>query len=203
MDLSVTADPSSEHLIPEDGSDQALLEDLGTSLVHSPLFVTTGVRTPLPLCEQNVQALMERPVAIRLYADALGMTTPSSQLRELWRVLESGFRATGPDLLRLLASCSLCKELRFTPQEQLREIYVLRGRSSHANGREAADDLAALDAQASARIPRLQDLVEAMILDKIDWGSRSVDARPFSGRAFVASDGIVMLQQQIPSSNDR
>jgi hypothetical protein len=75
-------------LIPEGEGDGQLLAELGTNRVKQTMTARMAMTSRLPLSAENIEALCERPSAIRLYADALRMGTASGKLRELWKIFE-------------------------------------------------------------------------------------------------------------------
>jgi hypothetical protein len=64
-----------------------------------------AIRTvPLEICPDNLAVLAAGPrVGVRLYADALRLSLPTSSYREFWRVLESAFGKKDKALVQSLA----------------------------------------------------------------------------------------------------
>lgn len=198
MRLAHASARSSVVLEPESEADERLLAKLGTRTVSSPLSGTPDLGSTIPLTARNVEALMTRPEAVRLYSDSIGTTTAGAQVRELWRVLESAFCAKDRILIDRLVACPLSLELEFD-REDFRALHSLRGRVSHAESRKGQLELARAEAEATRQVPRLRSFAEALICHKQEWGSRSLATSPFAGGGYVGPDGrIVMFQSQVP-----
>jgi hypothetical protein len=156
--------------VPETSEENELLDEFGTRLLHTPLSGRTATRTfSARLDPEAIQRLLPKRVGLQLYADAISLAHPVAQYRELWRVLESAFGAEGEELVGLLKRYEPAKQIDFTPHE-LAQLYVLRGRASHAQSRLGISEISAVASQCSARIPRLKCLVERVIITKKSWG---------------------------------
>jgi hypothetical protein len=164
-------------LVPEDPEDVALIEGVESDEPFSATNLKVSIRTTsLVVDAENVQALIGGPrIGVRLYADALRLSLPTSQFREFWRVLESAFGQKDKALVKSLVEYKPAKEIKFDAVE-LKELLTLRGRASHAE-------------------TRLRNLVERVILTKRTWGAPSVgiNKSPPPVMSYVNNDGGVVV----------
>lgn len=160
-------------LIPEDDEDRAFLDRYGTDAVDEAtradvlqrLFAGT-------LSHALVAALAPRIAGVRLYADAMRAGYDVGQYRELWRVLESAFKASGNELISHLTQFQPVADLGIS-RSDLETLHVLRGRASHAESRDGLVELTRVEQECRLRLPELKRVAELVILTKSVWGSRS------------------------------
>ena len=83
----------STEFVPESEDDRRFLEPLNHPHFEGErgsVTITMDLRSG-PVCAENVGFLWDRAVAVRLYGDASRAHSPTSAVRDLWRVLESAF----------------------------------------------------------------------------------------------------------------
>jgi len=119
--------------------------------------------------EDFLKSLMPKRVGLRLFADAVRSNLATAELRELWKVLESAFRATDDRLVKLLAAYPPAQALEFK-EEELKAMLVLQRRASHAQSSKAIEELRRVENECAERTPRLKNLCERVILTKKPWG---------------------------------
>jgi hypothetical protein len=161
-------------LVPEDQKDADLIEGVGSDEPFSATSLKTSIRTvSLVVDAENVQTLIGGPrIGVRLYADALRLSLPTSQFREFWRVLESAFGQKDKALVKSLAEYKPAKEIKFDAEE-LKDLLTLRGRASHAETSAPDVELSRVEGLCDDKLPRLRSLVERVILTKQTWGAPS------------------------------
>lgn len=185
-------------LIPESQDEIDLIEKVGSDEPFTPTELTISVRTTsLMVDEDNIRALMAGPrVGVRLYADALRLSLPTSKFREFWRVLESAFNQKGKSLVKCLANYKPAMDICFD-EEELNELLVLRGRASHAETSVPDIELNEVEGLCQSKITRLSTLVERVILTKRTWGARSGGVRKPAPAvmSYVGKDGGMVVIQ--------
>lgn len=190
--------------VPDDEDEETQLEQFGTRRPYVGTAVQSQLRSLNARVDGNgVSALMKRAPGVRLYADAVKLTLAVAQFRELWRVLESAFAKEKRDeLVALLADYPAAQQLGFDASE-LRELYMWRGRASHANG-GGLDELVRVEYECGRRLGRLKNLVERVILTKEEWGcpttgdSAVEELAPL--QAYVRRDGTLVIIQGTASN---
>ena len=156
----------------EDGEDEAVLRELGTADVFMGTS-TQPVRRALldePLTGDRLEWLLQRPLGVRLYADALRANSVAGEFRDLWDVLESGFGQRGADLVAALAAYGPATALGFE-ETSLEALMTLRNRASGAASQGGLDEVLRVERECRARRSGLKLLVERVILTKQVWGS--------------------------------
>jgi hypothetical protein len=186
--------------IADSDADRRKLEDLGADQPFIETFVQFGTRTFVaPVSAQNVQAVLQRRVGVRLFADAVGLSLGVAQFRELWRILESAFGKTDSDLVALLAAYQPAQAMKFTEAE-LQELLVLRGRASHAQSKAGLRELAAVESECSERLGRLRNLAERVILTKKSWGYPTTGVEELARMdAYIGPNGEQVYRASRPS----
>ena len=111
----------------------------------------------------------------------------------MWNVLESAFGEQGYQLLRYLVEYEPAKQLGFS-SEELHSLLILRGRASHAAGREGIEEIRKVTQEASEKLPRLKCLVEQVLLTKQKWGVKSGGTDRLARlAAYTKMDGSLVL----------
>jgi hypothetical protein len=194
-DVPLSVNAAGGELVPEGDEDRAALEALGTAHVHSYTTLLVNTRTFNPIVEaEAIRALIPKTVGLRLYADAVALSTDVATYRELWRCLESAFGLKESSLVGALAAYDPARELGFDEKE-LRELQVLRGRVSHAESKAGLEEILGVGDQASKRVARLKCLVERVVLTKKDWGERSSAVEELTPAvSWVTRDGQIEIQ---------
>jgi hypothetical protein len=184
--LSLSHRRREDRFIPENDEERTQLERLGTDELYRKTGARYESRTfTVQVDADAVSALLDRSAGLRLYADAVKLALVVAQFRELWRVLESAFRAKDDALAGLLASYPPAQELGFGRKE-LKDLLVLRGKASHAESKAGVSHLIALEHECRRRLPRLKNLVECVILTKKTWGLPTLDVGALAPlRAYV------------------
>ena len=161
-------------LVPEDQEDADLIEGVGSDEPFSATGLKASIRTMSFVVDaENVQALVGGPrIGVRLYADALRLTLPTSQFREFWRVLESAFGQKDRALVKSIAEYEPAQEIKFDIEE-LKDLLTLRGRASHAETSAPDIELDRVEGLCDDKLPRLRSLAERVILTKRTWGAPS------------------------------
>jgi hypothetical protein len=179
-----------DRFIPESKEDEEILRTLGTDTPYVQTGLSFQTRTlSTEVDAGGVAVLLSRAPGIRLYADALRLTTDVAQFRELWRVLESAFRATDDELVRLLASFPPAQEMEFDADE-LEEFLVLRGRASHAQSKGGVHELIHVQRECHARLGGLRNLAERVILTKESWGHPTTGVKELARlQAYIGPNG--------------
>jgi hypothetical protein len=190
-----------DRIVAESTHDEAVLDVLGSR---------TPVIDVIPAPEQqsfhvptvragDVRALLPRH-GIRLFADALSSEVPVSRYRNLWLVLESAFGLDGRALISALAGFGPLRDLG-VDEDELQQLLILRGRASHAASRAGVKELGDVEIEVLARLGRLQNIAERLILTKENWGERDFAARellPLTG--YVDRDGYPVFPAPAYSS---
>ena len=185
-------------LVPENHADTELLEEVGSDEPYSATGLQVSTRTvSLEVSTENIKALVGGPrVGIRLYADALRLSLPTSRYREFWKVLESAFGEKNKPLVRRLAKYKPAQDMGFDESE-LEHLRQLRGRASHAETTIPDMELDRVERECSEGLPRLQCLAERVILTKKTWRARSggvsEGAPPLV--SYVRKDGAIVRLQ--------
>lgn len=185
----------SYELLPETEDDRDLLDKLCTRSVFEDLRGSIGaVGIHFDLVDDAIlNRLAEREVGIALYLDAIWADNPVSRYRDLWRVLESAFSAKKQKLLRLLGSYGPAQALGFDRHE-LKELYHLRGRASHAESRAGLHEYNTVAAETARRSGRLRSLAEVVLITKATWGSESLETEPLAKlRSYRKRDGTLVF----------
>jgi len=181
-------------LVPGTDKDLATLDDFGTRQVYVETRAQLGIRTSQPPIDgEMIRALIPKTVGLRLYADAMAVSSGMAKYREFWRVLESAFRLQNRDLVAALASYPPAQELGFAEPE-LRQLKVLRDQASHAATKGGLKEILRVGDLADQRSERLKSLVERVILTKETWGSPDPRVHELlPAAAWVGPDGGVVL----------
>jgi hypothetical protein len=186
---------ASNRLLPEAPGDRDLLAQAGTDAVASTLGVQWSVRTfgSVEITGDAIGVLLGRRSGLSLYADALHLDSPIAKYRELWKVLESAFGAKDRSLLKLLADFPPLMAME-VKESELKELWVLRGRASHAESKKGMDELAFVRRECSHRMTRLKNFVERVILTKEIWGVPSIGISELAPlRAYMRENGRVAM----------
>jgi hypothetical protein len=199
VDMSLRYRPAGRGLlVPEGPEDADLIEGVGSDEPFSATGLKIFIRTTsLVVDGENVQAIVGGPrIGVRLYADALRLSLPTSQFREFWRVLESAFGQKDKALVNSLAEYKPAKEIEFDAVE-LKELLTLRGRASHAETSAPDTELSRVEGLCDDKLPRLRNLVERVILTKRTWGAPSggTNNSPPPVMSYVnKAGGVVVIQ---------
>lgn len=185
--------------VAENEDDRRTLAEFGADRPFVETFARLGMRTfTAPVIAENLQAVLQRRVGVRLFADAVALSEGVAQFRELWRILESAFGKTDSDLVALLADYKPAQAMRFNEAE-LRELLTLRGRASHAQSKAGLRELAAVKRDCGARIGRLRNLVERVILTKKSWGYPTTGVEELARLdAYIGPNGEQVLRGSRP-----
>jgi hypothetical protein len=153
-------------LVADDGADEEILQRLDHPEVAHPLRLVEMANTigSFPFSGKLVGRLAERP-GIRALWEARLAASPVSRFRDLWRTLELAFGAQGKTLREKLLALPATTELGFDAEE-LTDYEILRGRASHAASRLGHREAATVFYLTGQRIPRLEALVERVLLTK-------------------------------------
>lgn len=165
-------------LIPESENDENRLQELPTNRIFQQILVRACPRSfnPLDLDNEKLGMLMENELGLDLYAHALLHQNALGSFREYWKTLESAFGTDGTELVNLLAEYEPAKQMRFT-REELEELRILRGRSSHAQSSAGVEEHRFVLQETSRKETRLKCLVEQVILTKKTWGASTLDTK--------------------------
>lgn len=189
--INFSSRANSDELVPENEEESVILDGFGTNKVYSVMTLTTEVRT---FSMANFDAttlgfLIAREAGLRLYSQALDQQDRAGRFRELWRVLESAFGEQEQELVNKLTGYQPSIELGFS-EEELRDLNVLRGRTSHAGSRAGIEEIRTVNGQAAQKVGRLKCLVEQVILTKQTWGMGTQAAERFTPlTSFIEGDG--------------
>lgn len=194
-----------DQLIPETEEDRLKLESFGTSQVFQQTYVSLSTRSfsLSTIADDALETLYQRRVGIALYRQALLLQEPIGVFREFWKILESAFGAKGSQLIQLISSYQPATELGFTNQE-LQELQILRGRSSHAESRSGISEFQFVNQHVSKVLPRLKCLVEQVIVTKRTWGVPSLGTERLAEvSSYIKQDGtLVIINRTAKSSID-
>jgi hypothetical protein len=188
--LSVSRRRGEDRFIPENEEERKQLEQFGTDELYRKTGARFESRTfTVQVDADAVSALLDRSAGLRLYAAAMKLPLVVAQFRELWRVLESAFRAKDDALAGLLASYPPAREFGFGRKE-LKDLLVLRGKASHAESNAGVSQLIAVEQECRRCLPRLKNLVEWVILTKKTWGLPTLEVEALAPlRAYVGPEG--------------
>jgi hypothetical protein len=169
--LSISHPIREDRFVAEDEGDRRALADLGTEDVYHETTARLGTRTfgGVPLTAENLTSLLGRRAGLRIYSDALKLGTASGRFRERWRVLEGAFNRQDDELVALLADYAPAQAMGFS-RDELKELWVLRGRAAHAASKAGVMELIAVERECSQKLARLANLAERVILTKRSWG---------------------------------
>ncbi len=182
-------------LIPETPEDQQLLDALGTKSLyislHGDLYARSFSYVNLPTHVLNM--LDTKKLGLHLYSKALLMQEPYAIFREFWKILKSAFGTKDRELLSLLLEYPVVQELSFT-EEELNQLWVLRGRASHAESRKGMKEYQYVVSETNKSLHRIKCLVEQVILTMKDWGSKSCDVERLSRMTVIIdNDGKLTI----------
>jgi hypothetical protein len=199
--VALSRPPDGDRLVAETDEERVILERLGSDKPFIETTAQISCRTFNPIVDaEALLALRNRAPGTRLYADAMKLGLGVAQFRELWRVLESAFASKNDDLVECLGAYSRAEQLGFD-KEELRAFLVLRGRASHAESKAGVREVAHVERECRARLPRLKSLVERVILTKASWGYPSLGIDELTPvRAYVRRDGGITVVQQTTDS---
>jgi hypothetical protein len=157
---------------PEDEADEAVLREFGTADVFMGTAAQVVRRAFLdePLTGDRLEWLLQRPLGVRLYGDAIRANSLSGEFRDLWRVLESAFGLGGSDLVAALAAFGPATALGFD-ETSLEALLTLRNRASDASSKGGLEEVLGVERECRARRSGLKLLVERVILTKQRWGT--------------------------------
>ena len=142
---------------------------------------------------QPLEKLLEREIGLALYTDAMRLSSPIGRFRELWRVLESAFGQKGKALLKSLSQYEPILEHGFDAKE-LRQLYVLRGRASHAESNAGLEEYESVTSSVTEGLTQLERLVVEVILTKLSWGTKGLATdRVAALRTYVDRDGALVI----------
>lgn len=193
LPMGLSSPHGEDYFEPEDEADEQLLRAFGTNRPCQELSVSISVRAfDERVTEDIVKSLIPRRAGIRLYANALRSSLETAQFRAFWLVLESAFGRKDRPLVDLVAQYPPALEMEFTEQE-IRELWILRGRASHAESRSGVKELALVSRMCSDSLPRLKNLVERVIVTKRTWGVPSAgidEVLDLSGYTGPGNEGI-------------
>jgi hypothetical protein len=178
-----------DRIVAENDRERQLLHDLGSDTLCLDIRAERATQTYWPqtlTCEQ-VMGVLDRSAGLRLYADALHGTHPTSQFRDYWRVLESAFGKNHDSLVDLLAKYPPVLDLNFT-HDELRQLLITRGRASHANSRAGIREVVEVSVYCANALSRLKSLAKRVILTKRNWGDSTVDVEEIQPFARTWSD---------------
>lgn len=172
--LQLVGSLEQDRFVPENDTDRKTLQDLGTDEPAYDTATTIQVRSfnDVPITAELIQGLVARRAGLRLYADALKLSSRVAEFRDLWRTLESAFGVQDNDLITALLSYPPAQEMGFDRTE-LRALLVLRNRASHAASRSGLQELVTVEHDCEQQLARLKNLVERVILTKRTWGYRT------------------------------
>lgn len=170
---------SAHRVIAETERDRQQLREWGTDQVHSETMVASmmGGSVSGRVSGADLASLLPQQVGLRIYRDALDLKLKSARFRELWKVLESAFGSSDDKLLDLLSSFAPVVDLE-VDRAELKRLLVLRGRVAHAQSSNGVRELTAVEALCRGSLPRLQEIVERVILTKNSWGYPTVGYVP-------------------------
>ena len=78
--------------------------------------------------------------------------------------------------------------------EELKNLWVLRGRASHAESKAGIEEHKFISKQISKVLPRLKSLIEQVLVTKKSWGASSLDVdRIAEVSGFVDRDGNLVI----------
>lgn len=162
-----------KRLIPDDDHDRQVLADFGTDepygMIHIA-FETLRTVADRPPSQALMDALVTRSAGLRLYAEATALNRPVAQYCALWRVLESAFGEQGDNLVRTLSQYP--PVVKSGPGvELLRQLYVVRGRASHAATKAPQREFMEVEVLVSRHLNSLLALVVRVLLTKGTWGA--------------------------------
>jgi hypothetical protein len=205
--ITLSRPPHKDRFVPETDEDRELLEKFGTDQPYSRISVLSSMRSfsTRGVTNKTVTDLTLKRVGLRLYANAMKANLAVAQFRELWRILEAAFCKKDRELVALLAQYGPASKLGFDETE-IKQLWILRGRASHAESRAGIRELVYVDQECTKRLPRLKNLCERVILTKKDWGQPTVDTDELLPlTSFVGPDnGITIFQKHFMGiSTDR
>ena len=187
---------SGRTLIAESESDEIRLRELESLTVYMELQGRLRMQTRKRfqvLDTDTLDKLLSREVGIALYSDALRLSTPIGQFRELWRVLESAFGQKGNNLLKFLANYPPAQKLEFDYGE-LKELHTLRGRASHAESSAGLEEYLSVLQKVESLLPRLECLADETIVTKKTWGTKGLETERLSPlRDYVNKEGVPVI----------
>jgi hypothetical protein len=184
-------------LVPENATDEATLQQLGTNHVLPKLATSMSTRSFLPseITEDRFQVLAAKQHGVALYAEALLVGEPVAVFRGLWMVLESAFAEKDQKLLALLSEYEPARVLKFTKPE-LKALLILRGRISHAESKAGVIEYKGGRKEAERQLPRVKCLVEQVLVTKKNWGAKDLDTeRLASVAAYLEPTGTIVFIQ--------
>lgn len=172
--LRLSGSLDEDRFVSENDADRKRLQELGTDEADYVTFARVEVRSfdDVPITAERIQGLVARRAGLRLYADALKLSSGVAQFRELWRVLESAFGIQDKELVTALVTYPPTQDMSFDGKE-LRELLILRNRASHAASKGGLRELVTVERDCFDQLPRLKNLVERVILTKRSWGYRT------------------------------
>lgn len=197
LDESIRFTSPEVRLVGETPEETSQLDAWATDKVYRPTSATVSIRTSsfATWDDESFGEVFSRTTGLQLFAEAKANSRPSAQFRDLWRVLESAFHAEDTDLVDRLAQFEPARVLDFT-EEELHQLYRLRGRVSHAKTKSGFREIARGNREASKRLSRLQGLVEQVIANKQSWGTpSSAHVWRFRPEAYVGPEGEVVIKR--------
>jgi hypothetical protein len=203
--IEVAVFPNKEVLIPESDADEDRLTELGSlpSYVETRAQLIPHAWTFESITAETLDRLLSREIGLALYSDALRLRAPNGRFRELWRVLESAFGQKDRCLLASLAKYPPAVKLEYDPEE-LRKFYILRGRASHAESSAGLSEYHRVSQTVEDFLPRIQSLVQEVLLTKKNWGSRDLSVKRLAPlRSYVKRDGTLVLIPARPGAKQR